>query len=61
MAHRNLVYNKDGILNHWAEMDFSVNTVGTLNSHLEKDKIRSIPHTIHKNKLLMNQKYNIKQ
>lgn len=48
-------YDKDSISNHWCENDFLTNDTETTEQPFGKDKISSISHTMHKNKLQINQ------
>lgn len=41
-VHRNLLYDNSGISKYEAYMDFKITVLG----QAEKDKIRTIPHTI---------------
>lgn len=60
--HINTVYDKGGISQiTGAKMGILTNDEGTMNGHLEKDKIGSISYTIHKNKLQMHQSSNYKK
>lgn len=54
LTYRNLVYDMDSISNYWGKEFYKHMVLSTLDSHLEKDKIRFTTHTTHKNKLQIN-------
>ena len=59
--HINTVYDKGGISQiTWAKMDILISDGGTMNGHLENDKIRSISYATHKNKVQQHQRSNYK-